>query len=724
MSYTEEDKKRLFALSKSLFELSKKEELTTDLTVLAATAADLRAVIAFNDWRYYRMNEAIVSDFEYDSIFAFLKRIEARDASLQTADSPTLRVSSDLNNDLKGENADGTVTHLSPMLSLENSYNDLDLFEFDKRAKKLLQVDEDVDFAYCVEPKFDGGTIVVRYVGDQLRLSATRGNGAAGEDITANAKVLGTLPLAAEFSRYGIATAELRGEVLMAKAVFERLNEERLKKSEAVFANPRNAATGAIRMKNPAEVAARGLEVFIYQMSYAADKEGKEIDLQSLFPTHSQTIDALAGLGFKTPEDNTARKTCKNISEVVDFCRHWAGVRESYNYEIDGMVIKLDDLALQGRLGYTSHHPRWAAAFKFQAKQATTYLDAIEFQVGRMGAITPVAKIRPVEVAGVQISSVSLHNADLIQKKDLRIGDVVLVERAADVIPQIVQSLAELRTGAEVVVVFPTHCPACETELERPEGEAVWRCPNTEGCPAQQVQKFIHFASKDAMNIDGLGESQIERFYQLGWLKQLSDIYRLDYSKIAALEGMGKRSATNLEKAIEKSKQNPASRLLYAFGVRHIGRTNSRNFVANIDKLQDLATWTAEQMMRLNDIGPKAAEQLTKAFAQYNILAQLDELEALGVNTKTLDEERPKAENPNAPFSGKNVLFTGTLPTLKRDAAEEMARQAGAKVVSSVSKSLHYLIAGEAAGSKLEKAQKLGITVITEAEFLGLLARE
>lgn len=718
MNYSTEAQQELFELSHSLLARAKQDLGQLDKETASELVAQLHQTIRYHEWRYYVLNEPVLSDFEFDSLFGLLKKIENKFADLRTADSPTVRVSSDL------VEADGaTVRHLSPMLSLENSYNEADLQEFDKRIRKLLLLDDEAVLSYCAEPKFDGGTIVVRYENDQLTVAATRGNGAEGEDITANAKVIPTLPARANFSKYGIAVAEVRGEVLLRKTVFERLNAERLAKNEALLANPRNAATGAIRMKNAAEVAARGLEVFIYQLSYATDAQGQAVDMAQIFGKHSSIIDVLADMGFQTPKDNSERKTCPNIASVVDFCRHWANIRDTYAYEIDGMVIKLNDLAMQTRLGYTSHHPRWAAAFKFQAKQATTKLEAIEFQIGRLGAITPVAKLKMVELAGVQISSVSLHNADLIAQKDIRIGDVVLVERAADVIPQIVQPLVDLRTGAEQIVVFPTHCPACQSELERPEGEAVWRCPNSLACPAQQLQKYIHFASKDAMNIDGMGESQIERFYKLGWLNKLTDIYRLDYAKIATLEGMGKRSAANLEKAIDNSRKNPAARLLYALGIRHIGRTNSRNFVANTNKLQDLATWTEEDMMRLPDIGPKAAQQLRKAFIEHDTLALLDEFEALGVNTQTLAEERPKAADENAPFSGKTILFTGTLPTLKRDDAEEMARQAGAKIASSVSKSLGFLVVGEAAGSKLDKAQKLGITTLSEAEFLAMLGK-
>ncbi len=710
MSYTEHEQQRLFAKGEDFLALAK-----TPQAAKGEDIAELIRVIRYHEWRYYVLDSPVLADAQYDALFKLLEYLEAQFPEARQADSPTTRVGSDLSADF------ATAAHLSPMLSLENSYNADDLRDFDKRVKKLLGAEETADIAYSVEPKFDGGTIVLRYVSDELALAATRGNGAAGEDISANARAIRTLPLSAKFSQYGIHTAELRGEVLLAKSQFEALNAQRLQKGEQQLANPRNAATGAIRLKSPTEVAARRLEVFVYQLAYAADKEGQEIPLASLFPTHGATIEALAGLGFKAPQEPQERRQCANIEAVMAFAADWATRRDEYGYEIDGLVIKVDSLDTQQQLGYTSHHPRWASAHKFAAKQATTRLEGIEFQVGRTGAVTPVAKLRTVELAGVQVSSVSLHNAELIAQKDIRIGDMVLVERAGDVIPQIVQALADLRTGAEQVVIFPTACPVCAAPLERGEEEAVWRCSAPNTCPAQQLQSFIHFASKDAMNIDGLGDSLIERFYQLGYLRQLDDLYKLDYDAIAKLERMGKRSVENLRRAIEGSKKNPAARLLYALGIRHIGRTNSRQLVQHIERLEDLAAWKTEDVLRLPDFGPKAAEQLVKAFANPETLPLLQRLAALGVNTQTLEEERAKEANPALPLSGKTILFTGTLPTLKRDAAEKMAETAGAKIASSVSKNLSYLVVGEEAGSKLEKAQKLGVATLSEAEFLSLI---
>lgn len=707
--YSSEQQKTLFDDSKTLVQSA----FPTDEAAARAQAEMLRKVIIYHEWRYYVLHQPVLSDFEFDTLFKRLKDIEAQYPQLIVQDSPTQRVSSDLTEEF------ATVAHLTPMLSLENSYNADDLNDFDKRVKKLLQLDENADVAYVVEPKFDGGTIVLYYENDQLMRAATRGNGVQGDDITNNAKAVRSIPLQANFSKYNIQKAELRGEVLMSKASFERVNQKRLANGEELFANPRNAATGGIRQKDAKQVAERSLDAFVYQLGFAASAAGES--QLSQFGTHDETIEALGALGFKIPQPNVERKLCKNIAEVVDFCQQWEIDRDAYGYEIDGMVIKLNELALQDKCGYTSHHPRWAIAFKFKAKQATTKLQNIEFWVGRTGAITPVAKLDTVELAGVQVSSVSLHNAEQITQKDIRIGDTVLVERAGDVIPQIVKPLVDLRNGTEEIVIFPTQCPDCQTSLERPEGEAVWRCPNTTGCPAQRVQQFIHFASKDAMNIDGMGEAIVERFYKEGWLQSLTDIYKLDYTKIATLEGFGKRSAEKLKNAIENSKQNPAARLLFGLGVRYIGKSSSKTLVAAVEKLQDLAAWSVEDLMKLEDVGTKTAQQVFEAFAKPETIALLNELEALGVNTSRLDEEKKREASADAPLSGKTILFTGTLSRMTRDEAKAKAEAAGGKVVGSVSAKLAYLVVGEDAGSKLQKARDLNIAILSEDEFLALI---
>lgn len=701
---------------KTLFENSK-QFLKTPTAQTAELAqvqiAQLSDIIVYHEWRYYVLDQPVLSDFEYDNLFKKLEALEAAFPMFLKPDSPTQRVSNDLTESFE------TVRHLTPMLSLENSYNEEDLNDFNERIKKLIGAtvaDESIE--YCVEPKFDGGTIVLVYENDQLIRAATRGNGAQGDDITANAKAIRTIPLSANFSQYGIQKVELRGEVLIRKDLFEKVNLKRQQEGKQLFANPRNAATGGLRLKDPRQVNERALDAFVYQMGFATNAKGNNVLNQ--FNDHNQQIELLANLGFKVPKINLERTVCKDIEDVIKYCGKWQVQREAYPFEIDGMVVKVNKLELQELCGYTSHHPRWAIAFKFKAKQATTKLLDIDYQVGRTGAVTPVARLEPVDLAGAKISNVSLHNADFIKEKDIRIGDTVLVERAGDVIPYIVKAMNELRDGTEQTVVYPTNCPVCSSVLERPEGEAVWRCMNP-SCEAQVVGRMIHFVSKNAMNIDGFGEAYIERFYKEGMLNSLADIYRLDYNKIAFFEGFGQRSAEKLQLAIEKTKSNPAHRLLYALGIRHIGRTNSKILIAEVEKIQDLANWTVEQLCELKDIGPIVAQQVMDVFGRPEIIEVLDELETLGVNTQRLDSEKKKEVASDAPLAGKTVVFTGTLTQIKRNEAKEMVANAGGKAVGSVSSKLSYLVAGEKAGSKLKKAQELGITILTEKEFLTLI---
>lgn len=708
MKYTGPKQKELFDRSKTLLD---SPNATTE-TDAQLQMEDLCEVIVYHEWRYYVLDQPVLSDFEYDSLFKKLEVLEKDFPALLRKDSPTQRVSNDLTEHF------ATVDHLTPMLSLENSYNAEDLNDFDERVKKLIDTN-DSTIEYCIEPKFDGGTIVLVYENDQLVRAATRGNGAQGDDITPNAKAIRAIPLTANFSQYGIQKVELRGEVLIRKDLFDKVNEKRSKNGEQLFANPRNAATGGLRLKDPKQVSERALDAFIYQMGFAVNDNGD--DVLNQFNNHNEQIEVLANLGFKVPQLDKERAVCPDITAVAAHCDRWQAQREAYPFEIDGMVVKVNNLELQERCGYTSHHPRWAIAFKFKAKQATTKLLDIDYQVGRTGAITPVARLQPVDLAGATISNVSLHNADFIQDKDIRIGDTVLVERAGDVIPYIVKSMDELRDGTEQVVNYPTHCPVCQYELERPEGEAVWRCHNTTGCEAQIVGRMIHFVSKNAMNIDGFGEAYIERFYKEEMLHNLADIYRLDYKRIAFFEGFGERSAEKLKLAIEASKTNPAYRLLYALGIRHIGKTNSQILVAEVEKLQDLANWSVEQLCELKDIGPIVAQQVVDVFSLPSTVELLDQLEALGVNTARLESEKKQEVAADAPLIGKTVVFTGTLTQMKRNDAKKMVAEAGGKAVGSVSSKLSYLVAGEKAGSKLKKAQELGITVLTEQEFLDLI---
>ncbi len=713
--YTKETQRRLFDLSKQL--LASPEP--ADAHAATAQAAELREAIVYHEHRYYVQNDPVISDFEYDALYKKLEAIERRFPELHSADSPTQRVSSDLTEDLP------LVAHLTPMLSLDNSYNAEDLFEFDERIKNYTGIAKETDIEYCVEPKFDGGSIGIVYENDVLVRAATRGNGAIGDEITPNIRTLRSVPLRAAFLEAGIRKVELRGEALIRKDVFEKLNDERAKDGLQLFANPRNAATGGLRTKDPQETNSRRIEAFLYQLGFAEGTDGNQIAKR--FGTHDAVIEFLGTLGFKVPksalEKGGERKVCKNIAQAFDFCNEWQAKRDSYPYEIDGMVVKVNSLELQERCGFTSHHPRWAVAFKFKAKQATTKLLHIEFQVGKVGSITPVAKLEPVALAGVTVQSVSLHNEDFIRNKDIRLGDTVLVERAGDVIPYIVKPMEELRDGSEREVVFPKNCPVCNSVLVRPEDESAWRCDNPE-CEAQIIQRMIHHVSKNAMDIDSFGESIVERFYRLGWLHNITDIYRLDYEAIAKLEGFGEKSAANLKARIEKAKQNPIQRLLYSLSVHHLGKKASKLLAAEVGHVLELKDWTEERYTGIKDIGPVLTRNMGRFFQNEKNVEMLKTLESLGVNLTQTEEDRPKTVSADAPLFGKTILFTGTLSKMGRKEAAAKAESLGAKNLSAVSANLNILVVGEDAGSKLKKAKELGtVQILTEDEFLELIGQ-
>lgn len=675
----------------------------------------LRDVLIFHERKYYLENNPLISDYEYDTLFKQLEALEDQNPTLVTLDSPTQRVSTDLSGDFP------PVQHTVPMLSLENSYNEDDLNDFDASIKKLCGLDTNTDIEYCVEPKFDGGSIALVYENDVLVRAATRGNGSFGEEMTPNARTMPTIPLYAAFSKYGIVKAELRGEALIRKDNFEKINKEREKEGLTLFANPRNAATGGLRTKDANETRRRKLETFVYQLAYAIDQEGNSV-LPTLI-THVKGINLLGELGFKIP--NEEKSVCKNIADVHQFVQKWEEKRDGYDYEIDGMVIKVNRLEMQEKCGYTAHHPKWAIAYKFKAKQATSKLLAVEYQVGKVGSITPVAKIEPVYLAGVTVSSISLHNEEFIKSKDLRISDTVLVERAGDVIPYIVKSFPELRTGVEEIINFPNFCPVNNTDhlinLVKEDGEAAWRCPNCV-CGAQDLQRMIFHVSKEAMDIDGFGKSYVERFYDLGWLHDISDIYNLDYDKIAMLEGFGKRSAENIKSSVEKAKKNPIHRLLHSLSIHHLGKKAAKLIAEQINHVFDLKDWTVERYLEIKDIGPVVAQNVSAWISNPSNVSMLEKMEAYGVNLSQTEEDKPLQVAEGAIFSGKTILFTGTLLEMGRKEAEEKAAKAGARNISAVSSNLDILVVGEKAGSKLKKAQELGtVRILTEAEFLSLI---
>ncbi len=683
-----------------------------------ATANDLkelRDLLVFHERKYYIEDSPLISDFEYDILYKQLVSLEEQYPEQITPDSPTQRVSTDLSGDFP------PVQHTVPMLSLDNSYNEDDLNDFDAAVKKLCNLPSDVDIEYCVEPKFDGGSIALVYENDVLVRAATRGNGTMGEEMTPNARTLPSIPLKADFASFGIVKAELRGEALIRKDNFEKINKEREKEGLALFANPRNAATGGLRTKDANETRKRGLEAFVYQLAYAVDNTGNSV--LPTMKTHIQGIEMLGKLGFKISKDE--KTVCKNIGIVHDFVKYWEEKRDTYAYEIDGMVIKVNSLELQEKCGFTAHHPRWAIAFKFKAKQATSKLLAVEYQVGKIGSITPVAKIEPVYLAGVTVSSISLHNEDFIRSKDLRLGDTVLVERAGDVIPYIVKSFPELRTGVEEIINFPEFCPTNTSDtpvrLIKEDGESAWRCPDCM-CGAQDLQKMIFHVSKDAMDIDGFGKSYVERFFDLGWIKDISDIYNLDYDKIAVLEGFGKRSAENIKLSVEKAKSNPIQRLLHSLSIHHLGKKASKLIAEQISHVLDLKHWPKERFLEIKDIGPVVADNVIAWFTNEKNITMLHQMESYGVNLTQTDEDKPLQVAEDAVFSGKTILFTGTLLKMGRKEAEEKAAKAGARNISAVSANLNILVVGEKAGSKLKKAQELGtVQILTEDEFLNLI---
>ena len=661
----------------------------------------LRNLLRFHEYRYYILNDPLISDVEYDQLYAALTAMEQADPALITPDSPTQRVAGGLTPSFP------TVQHLVPMLSLENSYNADDLLDFDRKAREQSGLDA---IEYCVEPKFDGASISLIYENDQFVRGATRGDGVEGEEITTNCKQIRSIPLSAGFLALGIQQLEIRGEVLMNKNNFRKYNEQMLAQNLPPLANPRNAASGALRIKDPKEVAKRNLEAFLYHISYVIPEKGQT--LPNALDTHAGALQLLWDLGFRSPEKE--KKICRNIREVIDYCTAFEAGRDDLPYEIDGMVIKVNDLALQEKLGMTTHHPRWAIAFKFKARHATSTLRAVEFQVGRTGSITPVAKIEPVPLSGVTVSSISLHNEDFIRERDIMIGDQVLVERAGDVIPYVVKALTEIRTGKETPIVFPTHCPVCGDPLFRPEDEAVWRCINI-NCEAQVVERIIHYTSKDAMDLRGLGEANIRKFHQLGFLKDIPGIYHLPFEELGKMEGFGEKSITNLREAIEKSKSQPLHRLIYALGIRYVGETTAKTLANATGYLPELKNLGLEELRSLEDVGVKVAESVYQFFHNDDNIHMLQRLEEAGVQL----QNQKKQSQAEGSLSGKTFLFTGTLNKLKRSEAEEMVEAKGGKLVSGVSSKLNYLVVGEDAGSKLEKAKKLGsVQILSEDDFL------
>jgi DNA ligase (NAD+) len=652
---------------------------------------ELRELLNKYNYEYYVLDRPSVPDAEYDRLMQELIALEEQYPEFKTKDSPSQRVG--------GQPLDAfqKVEHRIPMLSLANAFHEGDLRDFDRRVRQ--EVGDDV--AYVCELKIDGLAVSVRYEDGYFVQGATRGDGVTGEDITENLKTIRSLPLRLKEA----VTLEARGEAYMPKASFERLNEQRKQRGEELFANPRNAAAGSLRQLDPRITASRHLDLFVYGLANA-----EELGIDS----HSAALDYLQTLGFKV---NPERRRCANIDEVIRFVNEWHEKRPQLPYEIDGIVIKVDLFEQQEQLGATAKSPRWAIAYKFPAEEVVTKLIGIELNVGRTGVVTPTAILEPVRVAGTTVQRATLHNEDFIREKDIRIGDSVVIKKAGDIIPEVVNVVFDRRTGEEVPFVMPTHCPECGSELVRLEGEVALRCINPK-CPAQIREGLIHFVSRQAMNIEGLGEKVITQLFREGLIHDVADIYRLTKEQLINLERMGEKSATNLLGAIEASKQNSLERLLFGLGIRHVGAKAAKVLAEHFETMDRLQNATKEELMSIHEVGEKMADSIVAYFAKPEVKELLNELRVYGVNMEYKGPKTPKAGDVDSYFAGKTVVLTGKLESLSRNEAKEKIEQLGGKVTGSVSKNTDLVIAGADAGSKLTKAQQLNIEIWDEMRFL------
>ena len=647
---------------------------------------ELRNEIRFHDHKYYVENNPVISDFEYDQLVKELDNLEKQYPDLITPDSPTQRVS--------GEAVEGfpSVEHRTFMLSLDNTYSFEELKEFHDRVKKKIS-----NWKYVVEPKIDGLGVALVYENGMFVRGATRGDGRVGEEVTLNLKTIRSIPLKIDDERP--ANIEVRGEVFIPLDGFRQMNRQREEKGEQIFANPRNAAAGSVRQLDPRIPASRPLDIFIYTLSYIERLE---------FSTHWESLMTLKKAGFKV---NPLAKLCKNLDEVINYCNQLEDKRDDLDYEIDGAVIKVNELEYQKALGETTKHPRWAIAYKFKARQATTKLKEIKVQVGRTGALTPVAILEPVEVGGVTISRATLHNEDEVKRKDVRAGDIVLVERSGDVIPQVVKPIVEKRTGNEKKFEMPKKCPVCGSEVVRPEDEAVARCQNLQ-CPAQLKRRIQHFASRNAMDIEHLGPETIDKLLDSGMVKGLEDLYHLEKRSILNLEGFEEKSAENLLEAIEKSKTRELSRLIFALGIRHVGQYAAQLLASNYGNIDSLGKASLEELEGIKGIGKETAVSVVQFFSDDSNKRQIKTL---------LDRGVSPIGKAMGPLSGMQFVFTGGLESLSRDEAQDLVMKAGGIVSNSVSKSTDFVVVGANPGSKFEKARKLGIKIIDEKEFKRLI---
>lgn len=664
-----------------------------------AEADKLRQEIRHNEYLYYVLDAPEITDAEYDRMMVRLRELEVRYPDSIPADSPTQRVGG------RASSQFTEVRHLEPLLSLGNVFSAEELRAFDERVRSGLPAGSKVE--YVMEPKIDGLACSLIYENGKLVRAATRGDGVVGENVTANVRTIRSIPLMLKVPE-GEAVPELldvRGEVYMPRQAFMRLNEQRAERGESEFANPRNAAAGSLRQLDPQVTASRSLSFFAYYLV----GEGAQ-------PKHSESLALLARYGFKVSENY---KVVENIDEAIKYIGDFNELRQGLSYDTDGAVIKVNDVYQQRILGATGKDPRWATAYKYPPEQAETTLEDIDWRVGRTGVLTPTAVLTPVKLSGSVISRATLHNEDFIRAKDIRIGDRVIINKAGEIIPEVLRVVVEKRTGDEKEVEFPSLCPECGWRVERQGEEAAIRCTNPH-CPALGREGLIHFVSRDAMNIDGCGPSVINALLDAGLVRDAADLYSLRKEDLLKLERMGEKSADNLLSALAESKKNELDKLLFALGIRHVGAKVARVLATEFGSMEKLQQAQPEELAQIRDIGDKIAES---AVTWLNVPANIDLVERLAAAGLTMTFTPPASQEDN-PFFGKTLVFTGTMPTLGRAEAKTMAQDVGAKVSGSVSKKTDYVIAGAEAGSKLEKAQQLGVTVIDEAEFLRMLKGE
>ncbi|MEH7235194.1 NAD-dependent DNA ligase LigA [Bacillus sp. JJ1562] len=648
---------------------------------------ELHELLNQYNYEYHVLDKPSVPDAEYDRLLRELIQLEEEFPEFKTGDSPTVRVGGQVLESFQ------KVEHRIPMLSLGNAFNEQDLRDFDRRARQ--SVGDSI--SYVCELKIDGLAVSLRYEQGRFVQGSTRGDGTIGEDITVNLKTIRSIPLRLKKAL----DIEVRGEAFMPSKSFEKLNAGRLENEEEPFANPRNAAAGSLRQLDPKIAASRNLDIFLYAI---ADTTNLGAD------SHSEGLDLLDEVGFKT---NPERRKCANVEEILDYIKEWTEKRPSLAYDIDGIVIKVDSFDQQDELGFTAKSPRWAIAYKFPAEEVVTKLIDIELSVGRTGVITPTAILEPVRVAGTTVQRASLHNEDLIREKDIRIGDSVVVKKAGDIIPEVVNVLVEKRTGEESEFYMPTHCPECDSELVRFDGEVALRCINPK-CPAQIREGLIHFVSRNAMNIDGLGEKVISQLFDEKLITDVADIYTLTHKQLINLERMGEKSTDNLLTAIEASKSNSLEKLLFGLGIRHVGAKAAKTLAQYYETMEKLQATTRDDLTAINEIGEKMADAVVTYFEQPEAHDLLNELREYGVNMEYKGPKLVSVEDSDSYFAGKTIVLTGKLEQLSRNEAKAEIEALGGKVTGSVSKSTDLLIAGEAAGSKLTKAQDLQIEIWDE----------